>query len=236
VLTGHWFGGCQHRLERSNLTRVHAMESGAPSQEDKPPHAWLTELFPNLAEPLLSEAATALRPLRAAVGQLIARAGDPADDLYIITRGDVAIRREYATGTTPLALLGPGQFFGEMALLSGERRSASAYASTEVDLLLLDRATFLRIAQHPANETSPATLRQQNWDRAVRATCHALVAAHGALRSIDLVGQPASQAGPPWLLQLTDLARRTGAEYGIGVKVKLRDGRPTMHFDLSSPV
>jgi hypothetical protein len=208
-----------------------------PTEEEQPLQAWLAALFPGLAEPLLAEAAEQLRVIHAAAGTAIVRVGDPADCLYIITRGEVDIVRENAAGgKAPLAVLGPGQFFGEIGLLSGEMRSVSAYAVTEVDLLALDRETFRRIAESQGSETATIPDWRQSWDQAVRASCHALASAHGSVRSIDLVGRPTLDAGPLWLLQLTELARRTGTEYGIRVRVSYRRGRPTMHFDLTSLV
>jgi CRP-like cAMP-binding protein len=216
---------------------VQIVDTAASPTEAKPPDAWLATLFPGLAEPLLADSAKQLRPMQFPAGAAIMRVGEPADCLYVITRGEVDIVRENsAGGKAPLATLGPGQFFGEIGLLSGERRSASVYAASDVDLLALDRETFRQIAVGQGSDRLVTADWRQSWDQAVRASCHALASAHGSVRSIDLVGRPVREAGPLWLLQLIQMARRTGTEYGIRVRVGQRGGRPTVHFDLTSLV
>lgn len=78
---------------------------------------------------------------RLAAGSFIFREGDAGSVMYIIESGTVAIMRK-ARGDTPLAELGPGDFFGEMAILEDQPRFASARALTEVRLLRIERAQF----------------------------------------------------------------------------------------------
>ncbi len=83
---------------------------------------------------------------RLAAGAFIFREGDAGSVMYIIESGTIAILRK-ARGDTPLAELGPGDFFGEMAILEDQPRFASAKALTEVRLLRIERAQFADLLQ-----------------------------------------------------------------------------------------
>jgi CRP-like cAMP-binding protein len=79
-------------------------------------------------------------------GEVLFRAGDPGDALYIVASGKVEILD--GTGAAggslgrPLAELGEGQAFGEMALLSRGPRTATARAMTGAELLKIEKAAF----------------------------------------------------------------------------------------------
>src|SRR4051812_47148587 len=62
--------------------------------------------------------------------------GEAGDDFYIIELGHIVICYPDENGReVTLATLGPGQFFGELSLLDGGRRTATARAHTQVKLL-----------------------------------------------------------------------------------------------------
>jgi len=68
-------------------------------------------------------------------GEVIFWEGEPGVGIYIVQQGEVGIYKEYAkAGQKELALLGPGDFFGEMALLEDDCRSATAVARGETCL------------------------------------------------------------------------------------------------------
>lgn len=74
----------------------------------------------------------------------IFRAGDPGDSMYLINSGKVRISITDADGhVVTLADLGPGDFFGEMAMLDGHGRSAHATVLEDSRLARLTRADFL---------------------------------------------------------------------------------------------
>jgi CRP/FNR family transcriptional regulator, cyclic AMP receptor protein len=62
---------------------------------------------------------------------------DPGTGLYTIVRGEVLITQEEENDRWDLALLGRGDFFGELALLDDERRSASAIALKETQIAVI---------------------------------------------------------------------------------------------------
>ncbi|GAC1421878.1 MAG: hypothetical protein NVS4B1_03570 [Ktedonobacteraceae bacterium] len=76
-------------------------------------------------------------------GQQVMKAGDSSCTFNVIERGEVEIWLTDTDGKKiVLDVLGPGKFFGELAMLSGETRSASATSEEEVVTLELDRNEF----------------------------------------------------------------------------------------------
>jgi CRP-like cAMP-binding protein len=67
-------------------------------------------------------------------GEIVVRAGDPGDRIYLVLEGSAEIT---ASGGLP-KLLGPGEVFGEIAVLSGVRRTATVRAQTRLVLLAID--------------------------------------------------------------------------------------------------
>lgn len=103
-------------------------------------------LFDRLRTRQLSELATIVREETHPPGSTIVREGDYADCMYLIVAGTLHVSREGLR----LAELGPRDFFGEMAVLDGELRSATVHAITQVDLLRIDRADLLGVMdEHP---------------------------------------------------------------------------------------
>lgn len=75
---------------------------------------------------------------------MIFRTGDPGDAMYLVDLGKVGIRITDADGhVVTLAELSPGDFFGEMAMLDGQGRSANAVALEDARLARLSREDFL---------------------------------------------------------------------------------------------
>ena len=101
--------------------------------------------FQGLGAATIAEVAQLLRPSDFAAGTVVVRRGQPGDCMYFIVTGEVTVELK------PQALvLGPGEFFGEMALVTGEPRSATAVARTNCELLHLDLADFRHLeARHP---------------------------------------------------------------------------------------
>jgi CRP-like cAMP-binding protein len=85
-------------------------------------------------------------------GAFIFREGTKATSCYVITQGKIRIlKRSHNGEEIPLGLVKPGEFLGEMAMLSGERRSASAVAVTRVKAIVIKHADFIALLreQHP---------------------------------------------------------------------------------------
>ncbi|MEO5343690.1 MAG: cyclic nucleotide-binding domain-containing protein [Gammaproteobacteria bacterium SHHR-1] len=73
-------------------------------------------------------------------GELIIRPGDVGDELFVVLEGVVEIWGGSAARPISLALLGPGELFGEIAFVSRSPRTARVQANTEVKLLILTQA------------------------------------------------------------------------------------------------
>ena len=81
---------------------------------------------------------------------LIFREGDRGETMYVIRSGKVKITKNMYGIMVRIAELGPGDYFGEMTLLEGVPRSASAIAETPVEVDVLERDTLrARIAAEP---------------------------------------------------------------------------------------
>ena len=81
-------------------------------------------------------------------GEVIINQGDPADRAYFVQKGEIEIVREERGTRTRVATLGPGQYFGEIALLRPNvRRTATVCALTDVELLVLGKENFYRLLQ-----------------------------------------------------------------------------------------
>jgi NADH dehydrogenase len=75
-------------------------------------------------------------------GQEVFRQGDLGDRLYIILSGEAEVRRREAGTESVLALLGPGQCFGEMALVNMATRNATVRCVAPMDVLSLPKKDF----------------------------------------------------------------------------------------------
>jgi CRP-like cAMP-binding protein len=76
--------------------------------------------------------------------EVIVREGEPGSEMFLIISGEVKIVKEKEGVETVLAILKPGEIFGEMALVEeGSLRSATAKAHGETTVLAMDKAEFL---------------------------------------------------------------------------------------------
>jgi MFS family permease len=103
----------------------------------RPPHLELLRgipIFAPLPEPVLEHLASSLAEVRAAAGETVIRKGDEGDLFYAIESGEVEVADQR---------LGPGAWFGEIALLRAVPRTATVTAVTDVVLQAIDRDEFL---------------------------------------------------------------------------------------------
>jgi CRP-like cAMP-binding protein len=81
-------------------------------------------------------------------GSSVVRAGDAAADAFVVVRGEAVV---LGSDGRALARLGPGEVFGELALVTGAQRSATVIAGTDLDLMVLGREAFdAQLARDPA--------------------------------------------------------------------------------------
>ncbi|QRK11708.1 Crp/Fnr family transcriptional regulator [Archangium violaceum] len=102
-------------------------------------------MFEHLANEELETLSGLLQQRPYKKGEIIFHQGDVGTALFIVRRGEVAIRLSSSEGKEViLALLGRGESFGELALLDGEPRSTDAVAREETHLLILHQNDFRR--------------------------------------------------------------------------------------------
>lgn len=81
---------------------------------------------------------------------VIVRQGEPGDALYIVAAGQVRVVSDVPDERLLLSRLGPGEFFGEMSLLTGDPRNAAVVADTPSVLLVLAREAFQQLVSERA--------------------------------------------------------------------------------------
>lgn len=100
-------------------------------------------LFQGLATGTLEQLARRLQPRQFAAGTTILRQGEPTDALYFILSGSVrVVLTDPQQVRHTLVTLGPGEMFGERALLTGQPRTADVVAIAGVEVAILDRDDF----------------------------------------------------------------------------------------------
>jgi voltage-gated potassium channel len=99
----------------------------------------------DLGAATIAEVARLLRPQEVSAGSVVMRRGQPGDCMFFIVSGRLEVQVE----PRPV-MLGDGDFVGEMALITGEPRTATVTAREHSELLALDLADFRELAgRHP---------------------------------------------------------------------------------------
>jgi CRP-like cAMP-binding protein len=101
-----------------------------------------TPAFLRLPTGNLEAVLQALEPVRVAAGEHLIRAGDPGDYYYLIREGRFEVSRTNARHRVVLAQLGPGDAFGEEALISDAPRNADVVALTDGHLARIGKPEF----------------------------------------------------------------------------------------------
>lgn len=104
-------------------------------------------------------------------GQVIFRQGEMGNEVYVIISGEVEVVGEQpGGGETVISRVGPGEFFGEIALIRNAPRMATVRALTDLDVLVMHRGAFLSLFTHlPAlRQTFQQVIQQRIAERAAR--------------------------------------------------------------------
>jgi CRP/FNR family transcriptional regulator, cyclic AMP receptor protein len=148
------------------------------------------------------------RRRRLARGDIIFQKDDPGQSLFIIESGTVRI---YVPGTQgadlTLAVMGEGDFFGDMSLLDGRPRSASAAAATEAVLLSLERNDFTTLVRSRPDAAlailAVVATRLRESDQMATDLAFLDVSGRLARRLLDLATSNGIQRGDGLLLQVS---------------------------------
>jgi CRP-like cAMP-binding protein len=153
-------------------------------------------------------------------GTVIFEEGDPGSRLYVIQSGQVRIVKRSALRQVTLARLGPGEFFGEMALLDRQPRSAAAVVDEAARVLELDEAAFERLVTERGEVALRILRRLSHRLREANRQVRDFLSADEACRAVALLRALAGPPGPdgfrpiPAGLVGAGLAARAGAEQG----------------------
>jgi len=77
--------------------------------------------------------------------EVIFKAGEPRDKIYFLVKGEVCVFKKIRGGERKLKILQAGECFGEMALISQDKRSATARAVTEAQCLVMSATDFFQL-------------------------------------------------------------------------------------------
>jgi CRP-like cAMP-binding protein len=94
--------------------------------------------FSSLSEQDLATVAQQTDEISVAAGKVLAREGDLGDEFFVIESGTAEVTR----GSAPVAKLGAGDFFGEIALIREERRTATVTATSPMVLIVMTGSSF----------------------------------------------------------------------------------------------
>ena len=137
-----------------------------------------TDLAGGLSERESAALKACLVPASYASGAALCRAGEPADKLWIITRGSVSVRLAGSRSERRVTALGPGTSVGEMGLLDRRPRSADVIADEKVDCYVLTAESFDRLLREEPHlgQSLLATIARLTAQR-LRATSEELMLA-----------------------------------------------------------
>ena len=100
------------------------------------------KLFSSLSGEELNDLLRAIRPVQYTAGERLFTEGDPGDAAYVIESGELEVFLEKSGKTIQLTTLGPGAILGEISLLDGKPRTASARALGDLKLFRIDKTEF----------------------------------------------------------------------------------------------
>ena len=114
------------------------------SQDAKVEALKRSPLFHGLAKSELAQLAKETEDLEIGAGKVLCKEGDTAREFFVILEGEVEVTKDGHR----LATLGPGDFFGEIALIDHSPRSATVTATTPVRFFVLTSRAFSALLDH----------------------------------------------------------------------------------------
>lgn len=196
---------------------------------------------------IVSAEARFTRAIRA--GERIFQEGDAAATIFVVRKGRVRISKHVRGGEKTLAVLGPGDLFGEMAVITGAPRSATAEAVDDVTVIELDAARFEKMVLSEA-EIAVRVLRNMALRLAEADSLIAILTKRdprtrvilGLLREAERHGEPGAQPDSVVVKRdLEDLAeelgvKRTELDEAITRMIRVGAVRPVVEgLELASP-
>jgi len=130
--------------------------------------------------------------LRCEKGRKIFSTGDLADYIYFIETGQVAIVVEKFTSQEIIKVLGPGDYFGEMAVFSKDRRNATVLVQDDAVLMSVEKSDFLKLMRtnRLLAEQINSILAQRNEELMLKENLLASTGVDGRHLHISIKGDP----------------------------------------------
>lgn len=158
-------------------------------------------LFTSLAEIDQENLASLVRHTTIRKGDFLFRRGDEGTALYIILQGRIKISVSRRTDTVTLAILGQGEFLGEMALLDDLPRSADAMALEDSQLYTLNRKDFLSFLKNHEHAVhailASLSLRLRKTDNLLAEMCFLNLPVRLINKLVELAEPLAAETGSP---------------------------------------
>ena len=188
-------------------------------------------LFASLADSVLRSLAPELSRVRLRGGQTLFAQGEPGDALYVVVFGRLRAEQREASGQgRVLGEIGRGESVGEMALLTGEPRSATVSAIRDTELVMLTKTAFEQLVERePRVMLEMARLLIERYQRMLQPTTVtrpvtlALVPCHPDLPIVDVASKLVEALSPGrqvlWL-DLPRLERERGAAAGVPIDLE----------------
>jgi small-conductance mechanosensitive channel/CRP-like cAMP-binding protein len=149
-----------YAMERAQLTmpvprrQLEIVERTTAAEAHAQLDEWVTKLisevplFKHLPKEGAAHLAARCRRERYGPEEMIVHKGDDSTEMYVVASGRVRIQLLNEEGQGPIvATLGPGEFFGEMSLMTGEQRAADVISYEETSLLVIDRDALVPLME-----------------------------------------------------------------------------------------
>ncbi len=129
------------------------------------------DLFEALSPEALRELTAAARSMIVPAGEIVCRSHDKGDNYYVVASGAVRVFKENGgTSAVTFDVLGPGDGFGEIALLTNEQRSAAVETTERTCLICIPREAFIKVVF--SNSAAAKTCARILAERLARSNVH----------------------------------------------------------------
>ncbi len=99
--------------------------------------------FPEAPREVAAQTASRMRILTFPPGAVVIRQGEPSDRFFVVAKGEaLVVQRDESGAERTVSTLGPGDYFGEVGILTGHTRNATVRAKTSLEVLVLDDDAF----------------------------------------------------------------------------------------------
>jgi NADH dehydrogenase len=126
---------------------------------------WMgSAVMPDNLTPLPLGRSNLVIPMRFGAGEVIVREGDIGGRFYVITAGEVEVTQRVDGNEQSIRKMGPGEHFGELALLGDRHRTATVRALKNTSLLSIARQDFAALVEHlPALQDALTQPRSETY-------------------------------------------------------------------------